>query len=149
MTAAERTLVERGFRLTGQRYEVIELLKRAGRHMTAMEIYERLRGTRRQVSLATIYRTLSILEELRIVRRVELPDHPAVYELVAANGSVKPHGHLICTRCGAVEDVELTELPNVEELARKVGSQHGFQVCDVQVVVYGLCARCSAQNRKN
>ncbi len=149
MIAAERTLVERGFRLTGQRYEVIELLRRTGRHMTAMEIYEKLRGTRKQVSLATVYRTLSILEGLRIVRRVELPDHPAVYELVASNGKMKPHGHLVCTRCGAVEDVELTALPDVDELGKRLGGDRGFRVCDVQVVVYGLCAKCSSEEVEN
>lgn len=149
MITAERTLVERGFRLTGQRYEVIELLKRSGRHMTAMQIYEKLRGTRSQVSLATVYRTLSILEALRIVRRMELPDHPAVYELVAPDGALKPHGHLVCTGCGSVEDVEMSELADVAELGRKLEARRDFRISDIQVVVYGLCAKCSAEEGKN
>ena len=89
------------------------------------------------VSLPTVYATLDALEEAGLVRRVAAGRGRALYD--AQPGG---HHHLVCRRCGAVEDL-LVEVPLDGALQAAVES--GFAADGAEVVVHGLCARCSHQ----
>jgi Fe2+ or Zn2+ uptake regulation protein len=103
----------------------------------AEELLEAVSDRLPNVSLPTVYATLDALEEAGLVRRVAAGRGRALYD--AQPGG---HHHLVCRRCGAVEDL-LVEVPLDGALQAAVES--GFAADGAEVVVHGLCARCSHQ----
>ncbi|MBX5470512.1 MAG: transcriptional repressor [Thermoleophilaceae bacterium] len=125
-----------GQRVTSQRLVINRALKALDRHVTAEEVLsavtERLPG----VSLPTIYSTLELFERLGIVRRVSARGGAVLYD-----PRREEHSHLICERCGKVEDLDLTpETEGVLAAARR----QGFEPARAELVLHGLCAACAA-----
>ncbi len=85
------------------------------------------------VGLVTVYRTLDLLSELGLVRRLDLGEGPR-YELAEDH-----HHHLICEDCGSVSEFEQCPL----DLERLPQMEKGFQVKSHSVEVYGRCASCA------
>jgi Fe2+ or Zn2+ uptake regulation protein len=132
---AADALRSRGYRVTPQRLAVHETLRDLDRHATADAVLEAVSGRLPNVSLPTVYSALDALEEAGLVRRVAAGRGPALYDARAVE-----HHHLVCRRCGAVEDLDATvELDGV--LAK--AARHGFAPDDAEVVVRGLCERCA------
>jgi Fe2+ or Zn2+ uptake regulation protein len=129
-------LRRRGLRATSQRVVMHRLLRERNRHLSAEELLgeasERLPG----VSLPTVYATLELFEQLGVVRRVNDGGGKLLWD-------TRPdaHGHMICSRCGRVEDMDLAlDL----ERARRSAARSGFAPDRAEVVVSGLCADCAA-----
>jgi Fe2+ or Zn2+ uptake regulation protein len=125
-----------GHRMTRQRKQVIEALRSARRYLTAREIYDRLRLSRKRFGLATVYRTLEALRELGWVATAPAHHGEAAY-LWCTSGH---HHHAVCKRCGRVDDVPCRALPNYEKILSR---GLGFALTDHQLEFYGVCARCS------
>lgn len=101
----KQQLNERGCRLTGQRQAVMEVvLSNKGRHMSSEEIFEQVRQSYPGIGLATVYRTLPLLERMNLLSKIYLDDGCIRYELCDPKEQV--HHHLICMGCGAVYEVE-------------------------------------------
>jgi Fe2+ or Zn2+ uptake regulation protein len=133
---AADALRARGYRVTPQRLAVHETLRDLDRHVSADELLEAVSGRLPNVSLPTVYSALEALEEAGLIRRVAAGRGAALYDARAVE-----HHHLVCRRCGTVEDLDTTvELGRVLAQA----SRHGFAPDDAEVVVHGLCARCAA-----
>ncbi len=138
--SCEETFIQRlharGFRLTPQREMVLNVLHQIEGFASAEEIFERVRTLSTAVDLSTVYRTLDLLQEFRLVACVEGNDGQRRYDLVTDHG---PHVHLVCIACGEVSGVpqELL-LPGVTAILK----QCGFQVDLTQLHLPGLCARC-------
>ncbi len=137
---AERTataLRAHGYRVTPQRLAVQEVVESLGHHASADEIAgeaaERLPG----VSLPTIYAALDALEDAGLVRRIAAGRGPALYD------AGPEHHHLVCRRCGRVEDLEADVAMTP---ALKLARRHGFEPEGAELVVRGLCSRCRAAN---
>jgi Fe2+ or Zn2+ uptake regulation protein len=127
-------LRERGYRVTPQRLAVHASLVELGRHVTAERLLEEVSVRVPGVSLPTVYSALEALEDAGLVRRVAAGRGPALYDAGAPE-----HHHLVCRRCGAVEDLEGdAELGDLLEAA----GQRGFSPDRAEVVVHGLCASC-------
>jgi len=128
-------LRERGLRATSQRVVMHRLLRERNRHVSAEELLseasERLPG----VSLPTVYATLELFERLGIVSRVNGGGGTLLWDTRA-----EAHGHMICRRCGRIEDME-TSL----DLGRATRSaaRAGFEPDRAEIVVSGLCASCA------
>ena len=133
-TTAAR-LAAAGERVTRQRLLVADTLARAGRQLTASEIYDRVRAVERSLGRATVFRTLDRLVEAGVARRLELEGH--VYAYVACEP--EHHHHLSCTVCGRV-----AEIPEswVQAIARRAEADLGFEIDDGRVDFYGRCSRC-------
>ncbi|HEX2097584.1 MAG TPA: Fur family transcriptional regulator [Rubrobacteraceae bacterium] len=116
-----------GYKATPQRTAVLQALV-AEQHQSLEEI----RGRCPEVGLATVYRTLGLLVELGIVRRLELGDG-ARYELAEDH-----HHHVICESCGGISEFERCPLDS-ERLELK---DPKFEVRSHSLEVYGLCAGC-------
>jgi Fe2+ or Zn2+ uptake regulation protein len=132
--ALAELLRERGLRATSQRVVMHRLLRDRNRHVSAEELLseasERLPG----VSLPTVYATLELFEELGVVRRVNGGGGTLLWDTRA-----DAHGHMICRRCGRIEDLET---PLDLERARRTAARSGFRPDRAEVVVSGLCADC-------
>ena len=127
-------LHQRGQRVTPQRLVINRALRELDRHVGAEELLEAVAKRLPNVSLPTVYATLDALEEAGLVRRVAAGRGRALYDAQPAS-----HHHLVCRRCGAVEDLSV-EVPL--EGALHSAAEAGFAADGAEVVVHGLCARC-------
>jgi Fur family ferric uptake transcriptional regulator len=133
---AER-LRRAGERVTGQRLLVADALERAGRQVSAEELWQRLRRSAPGLGRATVFRTLETLVVAGVARRLERDGH--VYGYVACRPG--HHHHLACSSCGRVEEIgERLVAP----VAERVRSELGFEIDDARLDFYGRCAGCLA-----
>jgi Fur family transcriptional regulator, ferric uptake regulator len=137
MHHARATLREQGYRLTPQRNLIWEVLRDAGRHLTAEEVATEVRRTLPDVNVSTVYRTLELLVSLDLVVETRLEGSSCYYEV-----SPEPtHHHFVCTHCGAVGHFGDELLAPVHG---ELTGQHGFSVTQIQVTALGLCRGCRA-----
>jgi Fur family ferric uptake transcriptional regulator len=136
---AQRELSRAGHRSGGAREEVLALLGRQRCLLSAQEIHEQLRATGRSVGLASVYRALELLANLKLVHRVDV-DGTACYE--PADPSGEHHHHAICDRCGKLA---VFEDPELERVLDVVGTRLGYDVGEHDVVLRGACPECAAE----
>lgn len=130
-------LREHGYRLTRPRQLVWEVLRDAGGHLTAEEIADRVEEVSPGVNLASVYRSLSLLSELDLVREARLGEGGAArWELAHPD----EHFHLVCERCGEVSH-HAGDL--VEQVRAHLAAEHGFVARSVDLVVSGRCGECA------
>jgi len=127
-----------GHRRGGARAAVVALLGRQNCCLSAQEIHNELRKARRPVGIASVYRALETLTDLRLVKRVDAGDGIARYERAAADGD--HHHHLVCRDCGKVEAFSDSRL---ERAIDRVAEGLGYSVEEHEVVLLGACADCS------
>lgn len=140
---AEQRIAEAEYRLTPQRTLILRLLfEHEGEHLSAEELHSLVTTTRPEVGLATVYRTLELLSDLRLVQGVDFGDGRVRYEL--AGEERHTHHHLVCLECGQVEEVGQDLL---ERLEQEIEEEHGFAILDHQVKFVGLCRKCRAFRR--
>ena len=135
---ARSALARAGHRAGGAREEVLALLARQKCCLSAQEIHDELRsGERRAVGLASVYRALELLTQLKLVHRVTV-DGTACYE--PADPSGEHHHHAICDRCGRMSPFADEEL---ERLVHAVGERLGYAVDAHEIVLRGACPECA------
>lgn len=134
MELAAKICREAGFALTLQRRAVLEALARRSDHPSADEVHRSLDPRFEAVSRATVYRTLENLAAHGVIRRVCHPGAAIRYEIRTGR-----HHHLVCDRCGRIEDFEHASLDGltIPNLSRR-----GFRLRDFSVHLRGLCAAC-------
>ena len=133
-------LKNRGLKMTNQRREILAVFEnQPNRHFTAEEIYELVRVNCPEIGLATVYRTIQLFSELRLIDRLNLDDGYVRYEIGKNNMGGHHHHHIICLNCGKVDMVEDDLLDNLEN---RIYEQMGFQVTDHEVKLYGYCKDC-------
>ncbi|MEO8966996.1 MAG: transcriptional repressor [Solirubrobacteraceae bacterium] len=125
----------RGQRATPQRYTILRELRSRDHHATAEEIGRSVRAQLPGTSIPTVYATLELLVELGLVRRIDTGTGPALYD-----GGTEPHQHMVCRRCGAVQD-----LPGDLDTGRLLAAAGatGFAADGAELVISGRCARCA------
>jgi Fur family ferric uptake transcriptional regulator len=124
-----------GHRLTRPRRQILERLFNQRRSTTASELHQELGD--RDVSLASVYRTLELLVELGLA---ETTAHSgAEHQYLAC--SLEHHHHIICDRCGMVAELEECALAPIETM---VASQSGFAIDGHTLEFHGRCASCQA-----
>jgi Fur family transcriptional regulator, ferric uptake regulator len=127
-----------GYRQGGARRAVVDLLGRQNCCMSAQEIHDRLRRARRPVGIASVYRALETLADLRLVKRIDAGDGIARFEPSLPDGD--HHHHLVCRDCGKVEAFSDDRL---ERAIDKVAGGLGYSVDEHEVVLTGACADCA------
>ncbi len=133
---SERTaaaLRAHGYRVTPQRLAIQEIVESLGRHVSADEIARESAARLPGISLPTVYSSLDALEEAGLLRRVAAGRGAALYD------AGPEHHHLVCRRCGKVEDLD-ADLPLSAALSG--ARRRGFEPEGAEVVVRGLCREC-------
>jgi Fe2+ or Zn2+ uptake regulation protein len=128
-------LRKRGLRATSQRLVMHRLLRERNRHLSAEELLDEASSRLPGISLPTVYSTLELFEDLGIVRRVKDGGGRLLWDTRGDD-----HHHLVCRRCGRVEDIDT---PLDLEGARRSAKRMGFAPDHAEVVVSGLCAACA------
>lgn len=126
---------EGGRRLTPQRRRVLEVLAENDVHLDAEAIHERVRRTDPNISLATVYRTLSVLKDLGLVEEHTFGHDHSHYETARPG----PHYHFICLACGRVIEFDT---PLVAQAIEHLIAQEGVTVTSVHLRVSGYCTAC-------
>jgi Fe2+ or Zn2+ uptake regulation protein len=127
-----------GYRLTGSRRMVVEIIANSERALTPLELYDLARRQQAGIGLVTVYRTLEKLEELELIQRVHQPQGCQAF-IAAFTG----HQHLIlCSRCGRVQFFQGDDL---HALLHDIGKETGYQVQDHWLQLFGLCASCQGK----
>jgi Fur family transcriptional regulator, ferric uptake regulator len=137
---AEATLAAAGHRRGGARRAVVELLEGQECALTAVEIENALRGERRRVSRASVYRILDELERLHLVQRVETGQAMVRYERVCEHEE-HHHHHLVCDSCGLVMPFSDKAL---ERAIDKLSERVPLAVSEHEIVLHGSCVDCAA-----
>jgi Fur family transcriptional regulator, ferric uptake regulator len=122
-------------KVTGPRQAILEILHHHAHPITSKDILAAL--PKGQCDLATIYRTMHLLEEKGIVKRLDFSDGAARFELVDEAGG--HHHHLVCTRCAAA--IRIAEC-FAREMDARVAAEHGFTGVTHKLEFFGLCPRC-------
>lgn len=131
-----QNLKKAGLKVTLPRMKILGLLESSEqRHMTAEDIYRHLMESGEEIGLATVYRVLTQFEGAGLVVRNHFEGGQAVFEL----SSEHHHDHLVCTNCGKV--VEFLN-STIEECQDKVAAEHGFEISDHSLIIYGICPEC-------
>ncbi len=139
--AFKELLKQKGLKITAQRESVLEVLKNhEGNHLTVEEIYEKVKTLSPEIGLATVYRTIQLLSELKLVDKLELNDGFIRYEIGKFDGGKHNHHHLICEICGRVIEAEDDLLDLIEETCR---NKYDFKVTNHVVKFYGICNKCN------
>jgi len=127
-----------GIRLTPQRLAIAEVVVNSADHPSVKEIYERVQAFFPYVTIATVYSTLTVLEQAGIVR--ELPfQRQSRYD-----ANLDPHANLVCLGCGTVVDADMGQ-EIVAELGKLVAQESDFEVSSQRVDFYGWCSGCGAR----
>ena len=126
-----------GYRRGEARSAVVDVLSRQPCALTAQEIADSLRRRRRAVGLASVYRALEVLSDLKLVQRLEMGQGVARYEPLDPSGD--HHHHLVCQRCGRVVPFDD---PQLESSIAALCDRLEFEVDEHDVVLRGACLAC-------
>ncbi|RQW82266.1 MAG: transcriptional repressor [Geobacter sp.] len=129
-------IAEKGLKSTRQRDLVLECFLSSDCHLSTEDLYMKVRAKNPSIGFATVYRTLKLFAEAGIAREIHFGDGQSRYEHVAEG---EHHDHLICTRCGAVQEFQNEA---IEELQQEVAEQFAFQVETHKLELYGICSKC-------
>jgi len=134
----------RGMRMTIPRQLVAEVLEGASGYLSADEIYMRIKEDYPAIGLATVYRTLVLLNEMGIVNRYNFGDGSARF-MAAEDQHSRHHHQLVCEKCFKV--IKYSDfIEDEQELYRRVeavlSEKHGFEIKRHIVQFYGICPDC-------
>lgn len=125
-------------RNTWQREAVRARLAESQGFVSAQQLYAVLREAGSTIGLATVYRNLAQLAEAGEADSLQSPEGENLFR----SCSIGHHHHLICRSCGDTRELEASV---VEDWARRVGAEHGFQDIDHVVDLFGICRQCQGQ----
>ena len=140
MELLKEKLKATGFKITPQRRAIIEvLIENESSHMSSEEIYDKVRVNCPEIGLATVYRTMQLLDEINGISKLNLDDGCIRYEINVEGEDVHHHHHLICRDCGAIIEVKEDLLESIEAT---VENNYNFQIKHHDLKFYGLCSNC-------
>ena len=129
MTDLEKRCAEAGLKMTGQRRAILKVLGESSDHPSVEDVHERAKKLDDSISIATVYRTLSLLDELDLVIRHEFQEGYSRYEL-----NWDHHHHLVDLETGKVIEFQNDEL---ERLKVKIAKDLGYDLVDHRLELYG------------
>lgn len=136
-------LNQEGLRLTHPRQVVMSILKAARVPLAPQTIYQRSLEADEDIGLVTVYRTLELLTDLSLVRRVHGPEACIGYALASPGH----HHHLVCRRCDKV--VEFSGTNDLVHLIKRIERQTGFIVDGHLLQLSGLCPDCQKESEQD
>ena len=128
-------LKSHGLKATPQRVTILSVIEKKG-HANIDEIYEDAKTTNPSMSLATVYKNITSLVDINLLKEVALSSLKSKYEI-----NKEPHSHLVCKVCGHVEDIDLNS--DIVASASKLSKEKKFQFKELGLNIYGICSKCS------
>ena len=126
----DKNLRKAGLKVTLPRVRILEIFEKSvDKHLSAEDIYNKIRESGDEVGLATVYRVLTQFESAGILMKQNFEDNYSVYELVSEDH----HDHMVCIDSGTVVEFK-NDL--IEEEQEKIAKEHGYKIVDHKLVLY-------------
>jgi len=122
-------------KITPKRQAILDYFIREDRYLTPEQVWERLKKDFKYLSFPSVYRNLESFKDCGILVRIQREDRRLCYALCNAIESVHHHHHIVCVKCGRVDDVEGCALSGVKDAS-------GYKVLKHTVQLEGICPEC-------
>ena len=136
MDAILQKIKNDGFRLTKVRKAMVKILFEQGCLLASSDIQTKLSKLHIKADRTTIYRELQFLLEENIIRKIQLGDDKAYYEISAGH-----HHHLVCTKCNNIKEIVIGQ--HLEQQEKKIYQKEKFKVLAHSLEFYGICSNCA------
>ena len=138
LSALKNRLRGQALKITGPRAAILEILRQHAHPLTNREILSEMQKGSGRCDLATIYRSMHMLEKMGMVKRFDFGDGAGRFELVGENDDGHHH-HLVCTKCAEV--VEIDEcFPR--EIEKQIATKNRFKAVTHKLEFFGICPEC-------
>ena len=117
---------------TPQRLEIANTLASYG-HINIDTLYEIMHKKFNSISLATIYKNINLMLENSFIQEVKIPNEKSVYELTKES-----HSHLICKKCGDIEDISI----DLSQVVKSAETETDFKIEKTDLLFSGFCQKC-------
>jgi Fur family peroxide stress response transcriptional regulator len=125
----------KGLRLTPQRLAILKNLVSSDSHPTIEEVYAAVKGDFPMTSLATVYKTITLMKDMQEIQELHFDNQAVRYD-----GSTRlAHPHLICMECRRICDLEFETWSRLSE---KITQESGYQVLNYRMDIFGVCPNC-------
>ena len=125
---------------TAQRDTIAKVFLATQRHISVEELYNEVKSLNPRIGYATVYRTMKLLKECGVAAERHFRDGEARYE----SAQKRHHDHLICERCGKIEEFEEAR---IETLQEQMAKRLGFRLTGHKMELYGVCRTCRNEER--
>lgn len=126
-------------RMTNQREIILQELRKSKQHLTADDLYERVKKKMPRISLATVYRNLEILSEAGIIAKLEISGRQKRFDY-----DVTEHDHIYCVECQRVDNLEI-DRESIKDV--NWDSDKGYAVQGYRLEVAGVCPGCQRKRK--
>ncbi len=126
-------------RMTNQREIILRELKKSRQHLSADELYDRVKRIMPRISLATVYRNLEILSEAGLIGKLEISGRQKRFDF-----DVSDHDHIYCVVCHRVDNLRF-ERNNID--AEQLGAAAGYSITGCRVEIIGICPECQKKEK--
>ncbi|MDR2007320.1 MAG: transcriptional repressor [Acidaminococcales bacterium] len=131
-----------GFKATPQRLAVYNALASTNGHPTADALFSALRPRFPTMSLATVYKALDVLAELKLIKVLNTGEFSFRYD-----ADTSDHAHVRCEKCGRVSDVFSVAAGNIADIVKEAETETGCEISGRQIYFFGLCPECARAAR--
>jgi Fur family ferric uptake transcriptional regulator len=132
-------LEDHNLKHTKQREAILDVFLEVKGHITAEEIFQKVRELHPSIGFTTVYRTMKLLCDAGLAIERHFDDGVARYEIEHEH-----HDHLVCTRCGKIVEFECAMIEQAQE---EIGKRYGFRLLRHRHELYGHCPECQKRER--
>ncbi len=127
-------------RMTNQREIILRELKKSRQHLSADELYDKVKKYMPRISLATVYRNLEILSEAGLIGKLEISGRQKRFDY-----EVTEHDHIYCAVCHRVDNLSIDR----QGLhTKEINAVKGYSVTGYRLEIMGVCAACQKKEKK-
>lgn len=130
----------KGYKATPQRIAICRFAASSREHPTAARIYNEVRKQHPTVSLATVYKTIDLLKDHRIIQELAIVDGDKRFD-----SNTQTHLNLICVKCGEIRD---SDNHGIKDSVEKAAEEERFNITGQNLTLYGVCHQCTARHRR-
>ena len=116
------------------------LLGQTDINLRADRLYDKIKKESPSLNLGTVYRNLNILVEQKLIQKLPFGSTHDRYEALKS-----PHYHLVCEKCGSVQDFEMPQYTEINDQAQRMSS---FNISRHRIDFFGICEKCQSENKK-
>lgn len=131
-----------GLKLTRQRDMILKILFDSEGHVTPEQLFFTMQRDYPElnIGIATIYRTLALLEKSGMISSISFGTDGKKYEL----SDDEHHDHMICSSCGSI--IEFVD-PTIEKIQEEIAKRHNFLMTGHLMQIFGICASCQLHQK--
>lgn len=139
------SIKECGRRMTLPRSIILQFMENSTGHLSAEEVFTKLKQTEPSIGIATVYRNLELLTKLGIVNKFDFGDGKARYEFAQNKEGQNHHHHLVCINCKRIidyKDFAEEEIELLKKTEQTLSKKYNFEIKNHLIRFYGLCDKC-------